>query len=113
MRGAGLPKPKSLADHLQKNALQSAVNGGLRIAVEGTDPGDALRQGLINAGVNSLAGFAAGEIGDNRKNLSYGEHKFLHGIAGAIGGQVLYKDAASGAMGGAARLWLWIPGNDS
>jgi len=102
MGHAKLAQGPDFIDHLKKSTLQAALNTGLKIAIEGADPGAALRQGLLSAGVNTLSGWGASEIGLKRSSLDYTSHKLLHGIVGAVSGQILYKDAFSGALGAVA-----------
>jgi hypothetical protein len=101
MGHAKLAQGPDFIDHLKKSTLQAALNTGLKIAIEGADPGAALRQGLLSAGVNTLSGWGASQIG-----AAYGKgaldpftHKALHGVVGAISGELLHGDALSGAMG--------------
>jgi hypothetical protein len=76
---------------------------GLLIGEGISNPSAALRQGLINAGVNSLAGFTAGKIG-----AAYGDgdidpitHKIFHTAVGAGTGEILHGNALSEAFGAA------------
>ena len=99
MGHANLSQGPDFIDHLKKSTLQAALNTGLKIAIEGADPGAALRQGLLSAGVNTLSGWGASEIGLKRASLDYVSHKALHGVVGGLKAKLLGKDVASGAAG--------------
>jgi hypothetical protein len=99
MGHAKLAQGPDFIDHLKKSTLQAALNTGLTIAIEGTDPAQALRQGLLSAGVNTFAGFAASQIGLKRSSLDYTSHKLLHGVVGGLKAKLLGKDALAGAAG--------------
>jgi hypothetical protein len=101
--GLGIPSAaaatKTLGERLSQNMLQAAIRSGLQIAIEGADPIQALTHNFISGAVNTGIGFCAQEIGVAREDLGYVGHKLFHAVLGAVGGQILHKDAASGAVG--------------
>jgi hypothetical protein len=90
---------KTLGDRLSHEMLRAAVQSGLQIAIEGADPVQALTRNFISGAVNSGTGFFAQEIGLNREALGTVGHKLAHAALGAVSGELLHGDAASGALG--------------
>jgi hypothetical protein len=99
----GLGQARTLPQHLQINLLRSAVNSGLSMAVEGTDPGVALRQGVRSVVANTLGGLGSNHIGSAYHDgvLDYITHKVLHAVLGAATGAILNEDTLRGALSGA------------
>jgi hypothetical protein len=99
----GIGQARTLPQHLQINVLRSAVNSGLSMAVEGTDPGVALRQGVRSVVASTLGGVGSNHIGSayHEGVLDYITHKVLHAVLGAATGAILNEDALRGALSGA------------
>lgn len=101
---------KPFEEYAKQAVIQSAVNTALAVAMDGQDFAEALKQGIAMAGINTVASWAAGKIGDLYKfdaadRINYATHKALHGMLGAGMGATLaavtHTDPRIGALSGA------------
>jgi hypothetical protein len=101
---------RAFGDYAKAAVLNSAVNTMMSVAIDGQDVGEALKQGIAMAGINTLASYGAGKIGDLymatvTDRINYVTHKALHGILGAGMGATLaavtHTDPKIGALSSA------------
>ncbi len=110
--GAGTA-PTSVEGFAKEFLARSAVNTTMAIAFDGVKPGDAIRQGALNAAVQTVGACIANKIGDMADSKMGTEQigditqEIFHGFLGAgigagtaaIMGQDIGKGATSGAIG--------------
>lgn len=98
---------RAFGDYAKAAVLNSAVNTMMSVAIDGVNPGEALKRGAMSAGLNTLASWGAGQIGGmyRKEAVNYGVHKVLHGMTGAGLGAGLaaisHQDPRLGAVSGA------------
>lgn len=104
---------KTFEEYAKQAVIQSAVNTVLSVAMDGQDFAEALKHGIAMAGINTVASYCAGKIGDLYKvdatdRINAATHKALHlGLGAALGattavvtGQDVMRSALSGGVGG-------------
>lgn len=101
-------QPQGVRQHLQSNLVRSGVKTTIDV-LQGKSLPKALREGVTNTVVDTLAAVGANEIGDMRQRgeLNFGEHKALHAFSGvfhgmtleALRGGDLLRGAGTGATG--------------
>ncbi|AIL12860.1 hypothetical protein IM40_03990 [Candidatus Paracaedimonas acanthamoebae] len=97
-------KQVKFMDFLQANALKTVVETPLQCLIGRISVEEAVKNGVKNLGVDTLASYASYHIGriyaDPSKPMGYFEHKALHGSVGALSGWFL-DSSARGLMSGA------------
>ncbi|MBP9828838.1 MAG: DUF637 domain-containing protein [Proteobacteria bacterium] len=105
--------PTSVESFAKEFLARSAVSTTMAIAFDGVKPGDAIRQGALNAAVQTVGACIANKIGDmadskmGTQQIGDITQEIFHGFLGAgigagtaaIMGQDVGKGASSGAIG--------------
>jgi uncharacterized membrane protein YeaQ/YmgE (transglycosylase-associated protein family) len=83
--------------------VHSSVNVALQISINGKKPEDAFQDGLLSVVAGTLGEYFAPLIMKERfeNRMDYGQHKFAHGILGAVIGSIISEDPIYGAISGA------------
>lgn len=92
---------QTFAEHLQVNAVRSAVDAGLDMTIGQQDPGEALLQGLRSLAAGTIGGVVANQFAEARSSMGFVGHKLAHGVLGAATGVISSDDFRSGALSGA------------
>lgn len=87
------------------NLTNAAVGATIKTAISGGSYADNLKTSLLNAGIDTAAGWVANQIGDAYSDGvlkdQYLAHKVAHALLGCAGAEAKGQDCAAGAIGGA------------
>ena len=106
----GLSTSGLITAYAKQELIRASVNATLAATIDGQDFGEALKQGVAMMGVNTVASWAAGKIGDLYKigaadRINYATHKALHGLLGGTMGAglaaITHTDPRIGVLSGA------------
>lgn len=98
-------KSTELTDRIVTNMVNSAVSATVQTAVLGGKFENNLKASLSSGGINAVAGWVAGNIGDWYAKTdmagAYLEHKIAHALLGCATAKAKGTDCGSGALGAA------------
>ncbi|OQX04954.1 MAG: hypothetical protein BWK73_34785, partial [Thiothrix lacustris] len=94
----------SVAQQVQKHALDGLTRATVSTVVEGGDFDDQLKSSLKASAANIISQIGANKIGDlySEGKLDYTTHKLAHTALGFVAGTAANGDGISGAVGGLA-----------